>query len=104
MRTYLDQQTITIRRQTFVGNKSSYSDLATVNAYVRPLSEEEASVNGLQFGKGQFVMVDDTTDIQEGDEVVFNGIKHAVAGVANHNRGISIPKFKQVIMTEPQGD
>jgi len=98
MRTYLKQESITIRRQTYVGNKSSYADLATVDAYVRPLTEEQSSINGIQFGRGFFCLVEDSVDVQEGDKVLFDSILHTVQGVARHNRGISLPKFKQLTM------
>ncbi len=101
MQTYLKQESITIRRQIYVGNKSTFSDLETVTAYVRPLTEEESSINGLQFGQGLFVMVEDTADVQEGDKILFRTIEHTVQGVALHDRGISVPHFKQVLMTKP---
>ena len=102
MNTYLNQETIDIERQTLAGGKTSYSTSATgVPAYVRPLTEEEANVNGLQSGKGLFMLVKDSVDIQDGDRVIFNTLTHLVSGVARHTRGISLPKFKQVIMTEP---
>ena len=102
MKTYLRQQSITISRQSYVGNKSSYAVLATVSAYVRPLTEEETTINGLQFGRAHFVMVEDATDIQEGDKVLFDSDTYVVEGVSRHNRGISLPPFKQVLITDPQ--
>lgn len=99
MRTYLNQESITIRRQTYVGNKSSYADLATVSAYVRPLTEEQSSINGIQFGRGFFCLVEDSADVQEGDKILFNSILHTVQGVSRHTRGITLPKFKQFLMT-----
>ena len=104
MRTYLEQQLIDISRQVYVANKSSYANIASsVGAYVRPLNEEEATINGLQYGLAFFAMVDDVADVQEADIILFDGDDYVVKGVARHNRGISLPPFKQITMTRKQG-
>lgn len=103
MNTFL-KKLITIKRQSYSGTppKSTYSILGTANAYVRPLTEEQSARNGLQWGKGFFVMVKDEADIQEGDKIVYESEECTVQGVSRHNRGITIPDFKQVLMVRPQ--
>lgn len=103
MRSYLNKDTIDISRHSYVGGKSSYASLATnVKAYVRPLTEEQSAINDVQFGRGFFVMVLDSIDVQEGDQITFNSVVHTVQGVSRHTRGFSIPKFKQALMIKPQ--
>ena len=97
MRTFLNQQTITIERQSWTANKSTYATIATVSAYVRPLEEKETTENDFQYGEAHFILVEDSVDIQRGDRIVFDGKTHGVEGVGRHNRGISLPNFKQVL-------
>jgi hypothetical protein len=39
----------------------------------------------------------DSVDIQQADKIIYDGEKHGVEGVARHNRGITLPHFKQVL-------
>jgi len=100
MRTFLNQQTISIERQTWTANKSTTTVIATgVKAYIRPLEEKESTENDFQYGEEHFVLVEveDSVDIRRGDNIIFDGKTHGVEGVGRHNRGISLPDFKQVL-------
>lgn len=102
MRTFTNQKTISaIKRQTYVGNKSSYSSVGTATGYLRPLTEEQASANGVQFGLGFSLIVETDVDIQEADKVVIDSIEFTVRGVANHDRG-GYPKYKRCLLLKPE--
>jgi hypothetical protein len=98
MRTFLTEKTVDIYRQTYTGNKSAYVVSASaVPCYARPLDEKESSANGMQYGQGHFFMFDDSVDIKQGDRIVYDSETHGVEGVARHNRGITLPWFKQAM-------
>lgn len=97
----LSLKTITIKRQTYVGDKSSLSTVATgVKGHLRTLSETQASANGFQFGQAFSLLVDDNIDLQEGDTVVIEGQDYNVNGVANHDR-LSIA-HRRALLTLPE--
>lgn len=102
MRTFTNQKTISaIKRQTYVGNKSSYASVGTATGYLRPLSEEASSVNGVQFGFGFNLIVETDVDIRETDKVTIDSVEYTVRGVANHDRG-GATKYKRILMVKPE--
>lgn len=76
-----------IKRQSYSGGKSTYSTVGSGTGYLRPLSEEQASANGLQFGLAFNLLVETDVDIRETDRVTVDSEEYTVKGVANHNRG-----------------
>ena len=101
MRKYLNQNTISaIKRQTYTGNKSAYSSVGSGMGYLRPFSETQSSVNGLQFGIGFSLFVDNAVDIREADKVTVDGTEYTVRGVATHARG-AVP-FKKCMLVKPE--
>ena len=102
MKTFTNQKTITaIKRQTYVGNKSSFSSIGTATGYLRPLTEESASANGIQFGFGFNLIVETDVDIQEGDKVTIDSVEYTVSGLENHDRG-GVTAYKRILMTRPE--
>lgn len=87
MRMMFNQNPITTSRMTRTGDKLSYSALGSGFAYIKPMSEEQASVNGHQYGLGFILLCDKDTDIKESDRVTSNGDTYTVRGVAVHSRG-----------------
>ena len=83
---FLSNKDVEIKRQVYVGDKSSLATVGTVKGYLRPLSEEQASLNGFAFGIGFVLLVDDEVDLRENDDVVIDGVTFKVSGVANHDR------------------
>lgn len=86
MRTFLDKS-VEIKRLSYVGDKSSLSTLATVSGYLRQMSEEQSSLNNIQYGQGFKLIVEDSVDIKATDNVVIDGVSYTVKGVASHDRG-----------------
>ncbi len=77
---------VEITRQSYTGDKSTFSTIATQKGYLRPLTEIQASENGFQFGQGFSLLMNDDADIQQGDKVVIDGKTFEVTGVATHDR------------------
>jgi len=92
-----------VQRQTYSG--TSMSTMTTVGitgtCYLRPLNEEQSSVNGFQFGLGFSVIVEVGVDIREGDRVTVDSVNYTIQGVVNHNRG-GYPKYKKCLALKPQ--
>jgi len=100
MQTFTSQKTITaIKRQTYASGKSSFASVGTATGYLRPLNEEQASVNGVQFGVGFNLIVEIDVDIREGDKVVIDSVEYTLRGVVNHDRG-GLTKYKRALMVK----
>lgn len=101
MRSFLFQKAITaIKRQTYVGGKSSFASVGTGYGYLRPLSETQSSVNGLQYGVGMMLEVSYDTDIREADKVTIDSVDYTVRGVAVHDRGAVW--YRKCILVKPE--
>jgi len=102
MRSFTSQKVISaIKRQTYVGNKSTFASVGSSTGYLRPLSEEQASLNAVQFGRGFLLIVETDVDIREGDKITIANVEHTVQGVANHDRG-GATKYKRCLITLPE--
>lgn len=96
-----------IKRQVYAGGKSSYVQVATstgipVSAYLRPLSEEQAATNGIQWGLGFSLIVESGRDIREGDKLSIAATEYTVRGIVDHDRG-GILAYRKCLATKPQG-
>ncbi len=94
-----------IKRQVYLTGKSSY--VATVMAStttgnLRPLSEEQATANQMQWGLGFSLIVETGVDIQEGDKLTIAGVEYTVRGVVNHDRG-GFTAYKRALLLKGQG-
>lgn len=90
-----------VQRQVYTGNKSTYTTTGTTcRGYLRPLSAEQASMNGMQYGQAYELITEVGIDIQVGDKLTVDGGIYTVRGVANHNRG-GITAHKKYILTDP---
>lgn len=99
---FTTQQTISsIARQTYTGDKSSYASVGNATCYLRPLTEEQAAQNGVQWGNGFTMIVECAVDIREGDKVTISSTEYTVRGVVNHNRG-GFTAYKRVLLLKPQ--
>lgn len=110
MRTFTSQNAVsTIARLSYSGSpsKSSFSTVASnVSCYLRPLSEEQASMNGYQYGTAFSAIFETSIDIQEADRVTLTGDNagvYTVRGVVNHNRGRATA-YKRCLLTKPEND
>jgi hypothetical protein len=100
MRTFTGQKSISsIDRLTYTGSKSVFASVAaSVSCYLRPLTEEQASMNGFQYGTGFSAIFEVAIDIQEGDRVTIDSEVYTVRGVVNHNRGINTQYKRALLM------
>lgn len=95
----LTTRTLVVSRQSYSGSKSTYSTVGTYTCYLRPLTEKQASDNGVQYGLGFEVLTEPETDIAEGDKAVVDGTTYTVQGVVYQDRG-AVP-FKRAIVVKP---
>ena len=93
-------RTVEIKRTTYVGDKSSFVTASTVKGYLRPLSAEEASLNGFQHGQAFMIQVPSAVDLRKGDRVTIESKDYTVEGVANHDR-FSLA-HRRALITLPQ--
>lgn len=100
MRTFLDDKDFTIKRQTYIGNKSSFATVGTGKGFFRPLDELQASANGFQFGQAFLLKTEVENDVRKTDIIEIDAVEFTVQGVATHDRG-SVP-FKRILMTLPE--
>ena len=100
---FTNQKSIsTVKRQVYTGDKSTYTTvLSSQTGYLRPLTEEQASANGLQYGTAYALIVETSVDIREGDKVTIDSIEYTVRGMVNHDRG-GICAYKRIVMTKPE--
>ena len=102
MRTFTNQKVISaIKRQTYVGQKSTFASVGTATGYLRPLSEEASAANGVQFGYGFNLIFETDVDIRENDKVTIEGVEYTVKGVVNHDRG-NLTAYKRALLTKPE--
>lgn len=102
MRRYTSQNVVTaIKRQTYVGNLSSFTTVGSATCYLRPLSEIESSSNGFQYGTAYNAIFETDVDVREMDKIVIDGTEYLVSGVTNHNRG-SYTTYKRALVVLPQ--
>ena len=91
MRTFTTQQQITnISRLSYSGSPkvgTRTSTGFTTTGYLRPLSEDQAAVNQLQWGIGYTLITEIDVDIQVGDILTIAGNTYTVRGKADHSRG-----------------
>ena len=101
MRTFTNEKKISsIKRQVYTGDKSTFVSVASNKfGYFRPLTEDQSSVNGLQYGTGFSLMVENSVDVREADRITIDGVEYVCRGVGTHDRG-SVP-FKRCLITKP---
>ncbi len=104
MRYFTNQNTITaVQRQVYTGNKSTFTTVAgfTPTGYLRPLSAEQASLNGMQYGQAYELITESGVDIRVGDKLTISSTTYTVRGVADHNRG-GLTAYKKYLVVNPQ--
>jgi hypothetical protein len=100
MRYFTSQNIISaISRQSYTNGKSAFASVGTGTGYIKPLSEQEASFSGVQYGHGFTLIVETDVDIKEGDKITVDSINYMVRGVVNHNRG-GITAYKRCLLTK----
>jgi len=91
MQTFTQQHSITaINRLTYSGSPKKGTRAATgttATGYLRPLSEDQAAQNGMQWGVGHTLITEVGVDIQVGDVLTIDGGTYTVRGFADHSRG-----------------
>lgn len=102
MQTFTKNNAITsISRLTYSGTPSKGTRAATGGTgtgYLRPLSEDQAAQNGLQWGQGHTLITEVDMDIQVGDVLTIDGNNFTVRGFADHNRGGRTAYYKFLLI------
>lgn len=105
MQFFTQQKSITnIERQVYNGANTLSSMTTTgvtATGYLRPLTEEQMSNNGMQYGTGFSLIVETSIDIREGDRLTIAGATYTVRGVVNHDRG-GVTAYKRCLLLKPQ--
>jgi len=102
MLTFTNQKSLTIKRQVYTGDKSTYTAVSgNFSGYLRPMTEEQSAVNGVQFGLGFMLITEIDVDIRQGDRVTIDSVGYTIRGVVNHDRG-GVTKYKRAVMTKPE--
>ena len=92
------QNPISISRMTRTGDKQAYGASGTGFAYIKPMTEEQSSVNGQQYGQGFILLCDADTDIRESDKITSGSDVYQVRGISTSNRGPH--KFIKAVMVK----
>lgn len=92
-----------ITRQTYTGNKSAYGSVSSGNiGIIRPLTEEQATVNGYQYGIAHILICDDAIDIREADKITDgDGVVFDVRGAVKIMSGFGFG-YKRAILVRPE--
>lgn len=105
MLTFTNEHVISsVKRLSYSGSpsKGTYSVVGSnLNGYLRPLSEEQAAVNSLQWGIGFTVITEVGVDIQVGDIITIEGQDYTVRGRADHNRGFRA-QYQKYLVLKPE--
>lgn len=103
MKYFTGQKSITkVERQVYSGSLSSYTTTTVATTgYLRPLSEEQASMNNIQYGNGFSLIVETGTDIQEGDRLTIAAVIYTVRGIVDHDRG-GLTAYRRCLLLKPQ--
>lgn len=105
MRTFTSQSSITAvkRLGAYTGGKATRGTTAvSYTGYLRPLSEEQAAQNGLQWGIGYTLITETGVDIQVGDILTIAGTDYTVRGKADHSRGGYGTAYLKFLVVLPQ--
>lgn len=100
---FTNQHALTLcERQVYTSGKSTFTAVAGVTGaiYMRTLNEEQAAVNGIQWGQAYSGVVENSLDIQVGDRITVDTKVYIVKGVADNARG-TICDYKKVLLTKP---
>lgn len=95
-------KTATIKRQTYVGDKSTFASVGTIKGHLRPLNETQASANGFQFGQIFAFQTAPDADIRESDTVEIDGVEYTCNGVATHDRPPQAVAHKRALLLLPE--
>lgn len=102
MRTFTNQHTISqVKRLTYSGTPSKGVMSVVLNnltGYLRPLSEEQSAINGMQWGQGYTLIMETTSGVLVGDVITISSIDYTVRGLADHNRGGATAYFKYLLV------
>lgn len=104
MLTFTGQKSISaISRQSYSGSptKSVYASVGTATCYLRPLTEEQAAMNGFQFGTAFAAIFETSVDVREADKLTIDSIVYTVRGVVNHDRGRNTA-YKRALLTKAE--
>lgn len=106
MKTFTDQRTISsVSRLTYSGTPSVGTNsvvYTNLKGYLRPLSEEQSSMNSIQWGFGFQLITEVGIDIQIGDTLTIESNLYTVRGLAVHDRGGTTAYQKYLLVKKPQ--
>lgn len=96
---FTNQKTIsTVKRLSYTNGKGSSSVVYTnLTGYLRPLSEEQAATNDMQWGIGFTLITEVNSPILTGDILTIDSDTYTVNGMAKHDRGFNAKYYKYLL-------
>ena len=96
MRTFTNQKTITqVKRLAYSAGKGTTSVVyQNLTCYLRPLTEEQAAISGMQWGQGFNILTETDSPMQVGDILTIDSETYTVRGLAKHDRGRGTAYYK----------
>ena len=83
----LFNKTATIKRQVYINNKSSYSNIGTIKCNLQSMDNEMSKINEIQIGRGFMLFCKITDDIQETDIITIDAQDYTIKGVTDYEMG-----------------
>ena len=88
----------TIKRQTYVDDKSSYSIIGTINCNIQSMDNEMSKINEIQIGRGFMMFCKIADDVRETDILTIGTEEYMVKGITDYQmRGI---EYKKVMLVK----
>lgn len=98
MRTFTNNKVISqVKRLSYSGSPSIGTTSVVyqnLSCYLRPLSEEQAAISGVQWGQGFSIITEIDCPIVVGDILTIDSEIYTVRGLAKHDRGRGTAYFK----------
>lgn len=80
--------TATVNRMTYVGDKSTYSSVGTVEGYLEPVEKNKELIgHDSILGQEWMFRCNGDEDIREADKLTIDSVSYAVSGVRRYTAG-----------------
>jgi len=99
MKLFLNKTAHVKRATRNANNLSTYAEITQIKGYLRPLNENESSINGLQYGRGYSFTTPSVSDLKAGDKLVINSVEYNVQACADKGQAIGSLNYKKAILS-----
>ena len=107
MLTFTKQHTISaVKRLTYSGGKGTRGTVsgATYSCYLKPISIQEAAVNGMQWGTAYIVILDVGSNVLVNDVITISSQDYTVQGIATYSHGSMVRRtdYMKLLVSKAQ--